>query len=306
MDGGIPKIPLDSAGDLQFLRQQLHDALSRRLALHLPQAVAGDPLRRRIDALIQSFLSDTMRQACKNVLINGLDPRPSDLAKGVQASPVEVFENFDIALQYAVQAKYADVERAVTQLTTLRREVPSQIAARYRAKHGLPAAGAMERGTKRAHGEVDDADAGEDASANAATAARADVGTSTGQSSLPSPPAEEDDSLQLSNATAAGGATAAAPDSVGACSSAIAPASATATEAQVEDDSLDVKIARLGEIIKTYERSVGQLGALGREVGGVTAKVERARDVLDHIERAQKRRATAATTAAAVAAPSAS
>ena len=294
-DALLPKIPLDAAGDLQFLRQQLHNALSHRLALHLPSAGPDDPLRKRLDLLIQSFLSDTMRLACKNVLINGLDPRPSDLAKGVQSTPVEVFEPFDVALQLGVQEKYALVEREITEVTRLRREVPLAVADRYRAVHQLPPTETSGvKGVVRER-EVDESvELGQKRQLEAETAGEGGPGDpkrlnlgvqGTGQSSLPSPPAEEDDNQApiLPSSSSADTAVLRTGQEQG-----------SHKDKDEEEEGLAVKIARLEEVVRTYEKSLAQLSKLGRGVGGVAAKVERARDVLQHIERSQLAKAKAA------------
>lgn len=122
----LPKIPLDSSADLAFLRLQLHEALSASLTKHLPNALPEDSLRSSIEGHISSFLSRTMQDVVHNITINGMDPKPSEIAKGVQVDP-ESYETFDTALQADVLAKHEELEDLVTRVTTMRREVPMQV-----------------------------------------------------------------------------------------------------------------------------------------------------------------------------------
>ncbi|BFZ56997.1 hypothetical protein PYCC9005_004047 [Savitreella phatthalungensis] len=242
MDSLPPKIPLDAAGDLLFLRQQLQNALSHRLALHLPQAtsttttgastkiassnssdIGKDPLRERVEQSLQSFLRDVMTSVSKNVLINGLDPRPSDIAKGIMddghsGRVAEVFEPFDVALQQAVQREYAAVEDHIHTVTTLRRTAPQAIVQHAKRK-------------------------------------------------------AEEAQEQVERSIVAGG------DDVGE----VEVVGGERKRKSEEDEGLEVKVARMSEVVATYEKSVTQLANLRHGVGTVAAKIDRAKEVLEHL-----------------------
>ena len=72
-----------------------------------------------------------MQNVSSNILINGLEPRPSDIAKGVQVSG-ESYEPHDNALHSNVLKKHAELEDTITRVTTLRREIPTQMKAAYK------------------------------------------------------------------------------------------------------------------------------------------------------------------------------
>lgn len=143
----LPKIPLDRASDLSFLRLQLHQALSSRLHRHLPNALPEDSLRTAIEHHIAQFLSATMQETSSNVLINGLAPRPSDIAKGVQVEEGEVYEPFDTALQNKVVLMHATMEETIARVTRMRRDVPIKI------KSSIPASSSP---TEQEEGEEED------------------------------------------------------------------------------------------------------------------------------------------------------
>ncbi|CCG84748.1 protein of unknown function [Taphrina deformans PYCC 5710] len=206
----LPKIPLDSSSDLAFLRLQLQQALSTRLSRHLPNALPEDAFRTMIEAHISAFLSKTMQEATGNVTINGMPPRPSDIAKGVQVE-AERYETFSVALQADVLARHAVLEETITRVTRMRREVPNQILSLVKAR------------------EADSAVKEEEV--------REEEGVEEGE-----------------------------PEAV--------------------------SIARLSEVQETYEKSVVMLREMKGSVGSVNAKAQRARDVLEFIQRQQKESAT--------------
>ncbi|ORY87088.1 hypothetical protein BCR37DRAFT_396684 [Protomyces lactucae-debilis] len=126
----IPKIALDASADLAYIRTQLQSALTARLQTHLPDALPEDAMRLAIERHITGFLQQTMTYTLKNVLINGLDPRPSDIAKGVQVDPEE-FEQHDAGLHANVLKMHATLEEAMTRVATLRRQVPQEVQQAY-------------------------------------------------------------------------------------------------------------------------------------------------------------------------------
>lgn len=197
----LPKIPLDSSSDLAFLRLQLQQSLSQRLQYHLPNALPEDHLRNLIESHISSFLSSTMQETSQNITINGLEPRPSDIAKGVQVES-ESYETFDTALQQAVLKRHAELEEIITRVTTMRREIPEQI--------------------KAAH--------------------------------TPAPVPDMNDST---------------------------------VDVDAMEDLKPVEIARLDEVVKSYEDSVKLMKEMKSTVGSVSAKLQRAKEVLEYIQKEQ-------------------
>lgn len=127
----FPKIPLDRASDLAFLQSQLNEALQDRLSFHLPNALPGDSFRALINTHIATFLSSTMQEVTQNITINGLPPRPSDVAKGVQVQEEDDYETFDTALQARVLDRHGELERTITRVTQKRRELPEEIKRGY-------------------------------------------------------------------------------------------------------------------------------------------------------------------------------
>lgn len=206
----LPKIPLDSSSDLAFLRSQLQTALQDRLQTHLPNALPEDQFRLSIEKHISNFLSSAMQEVSANILINGLEPRPSDIAKGVQVSG-ESYEPHDTALHAQVLRRHAELEETITRVTTMRREVPALVTKSY---------------------------------------------TPTEVPSLL--PLEETSGL----------------------------------EEDAEDVPLPqgpINIARLEEIVKSYETSVKAMREMKVSVGEITAKIQRAKDVLTFIESQQSK-----------------
>lgn len=121
----LPKIPLDSASDLQFIQGELHSALLTRLQIHLPDASREDTLHQAIEAHISSFLETTMTDASRNVLINGMEPVPADLVSGQKAT--EEYEPLDAALHAKVLNLHQQLEDQISRITNMRRKIPIKI-----------------------------------------------------------------------------------------------------------------------------------------------------------------------------------
>jgi kinetochor protein Mis14/NSL1 len=181
------KIELQSLADLTHLQTQLHAASTAKLDLHFPPSALRkaaepatyiglggtlqpqptttnlqndiepetDPMRQRVQTLVDSFLQRTWESAARSISINGLDatslpnintlqhPQQSSTSSlAATASPRQTqdqeieglhfaYTSYDARLQSHLASLYGELESLTAQVSKLRREAPSSGAQQY-------------------------------------------------------------------------------------------------------------------------------------------------------------------------------
>ncbi|GAM86587.1 hypothetical protein ANO11243_046010 [Dothideomycetidae sp. 11243] len=152
MDHAHRKVELQSPADLQYIMSNASRAARSKIDLHFPppatttatttaattttttdvttidNVVDDDPLRKRVEQLVQDFLERTFAGVKSNVSINGLEG--ADMERDLGGAGQET-EPFDHLLARRVQAVSSQIEAINLQLATLRREAPKRTAEAY-------------------------------------------------------------------------------------------------------------------------------------------------------------------------------
>ncbi|GAO46465.1 hypothetical protein SAICODRAFT_4738 [Saitoella complicata NRRL Y-17804] len=129
-----PKIPLDDAADIRYLRANLTKAVRDKLATHLPKDNATDhedALRSRVEELVGEFVARTFGMAKSSVTINGMDA--SDDKTLDPDTGADHFEPYDPSLHTRVQKLQEQLEVETLKVTQLRRDAPRRAAEAQRA-----------------------------------------------------------------------------------------------------------------------------------------------------------------------------
>jgi hypothetical protein len=174
------KIELQSLADLTHLQTQLHAASTQKLDLHFPPSALRkvaepatyiglggasqpqptytqppnnteaevDPMRQRVQTLVDSFLQRTWESASHSISINGLDAtslpninnqqpdqQPSTTPQAHEGAEIEglhfTYTPYDSRLQSHLASLYGELESLTAQVSKLRREAPSSGAQQY-------------------------------------------------------------------------------------------------------------------------------------------------------------------------------
>ncbi|KAK6439966.1 hypothetical protein LTR95_003811 [Oleoguttula sp. CCFEE 5521] len=132
------QIDLQSPADLAYLQTKLSATARRKIDTHLPptnalseSATGEDPLRKRVEVLVDEYLGRVWEGAGGNVRINGMSVGECEgvLRGGEQGGEIEAFDN---KLAQGVQALSAQIESHTLALANLRRNAPGETAERYR------------------------------------------------------------------------------------------------------------------------------------------------------------------------------
>ncbi|EXJ88912.1 hypothetical protein A1O3_01976 [Capronia epimyces CBS 606.96] len=101
-----------------------------------------DPLRARVQQLVDAFMTRTWEGASHNITVNGMDATSFPIltstttTKAHPGEPLEgidfVYEAYDTRLQAKVAGLYGELEALTAQVSRLRRTAPKQGAAEYR------------------------------------------------------------------------------------------------------------------------------------------------------------------------------
>ncbi|KAG9790863.1 hypothetical protein KCU88_g1196, partial [Aureobasidium melanogenum] len=101
-----------------------------------------DPLRARVRALVDSFMTRTWEGARQNIVVNGMDATLFPMLAGEEQQPGGkdqeeregidfVYEPYDTRLQAKVAGLYGELEALTAQVSKLRRVAPKQGATAY-------------------------------------------------------------------------------------------------------------------------------------------------------------------------------
>lgn len=167
------KIDLQSHLDLLYLQQNLSASATQKLNLHFPPkhayathiplgpsaspgqtsdnnpASVPDPLRQRVESLVQDFLATTWTNAKHSICVNGLDATgtadhfsPASTATPSSNAPAEdqeiegthfTYAPYDASLSQRVAQLHGELESLTTSVSNLRRRNPREGAEMYAA-----------------------------------------------------------------------------------------------------------------------------------------------------------------------------
>ncbi|KAI5204598.1 hypothetical protein AUEXF2481DRAFT_35596 [Aureobasidium subglaciale EXF-2481] len=133
------KIELQSPLDLLYLSKNATKTVSEKLDLHFPPSAApasasDDPLRTRVQELVDAYITTVFENARPNLSINGLEGKEMEEARVMAEGEGEELEPYDTKLAQKLQKLSAQVENLTLQLANLRRTAPAQAAAAYATK----------------------------------------------------------------------------------------------------------------------------------------------------------------------------
>ncbi|KAF2158053.1 hypothetical protein K461DRAFT_310025 [Myriangium duriaei CBS 260.36] len=151
MDSTHRKIELQSPADLQHIVSGASRAARAKIDLHFPPRPAAtatdadapdqpplesggdddDPLRKRVEALVQEFLERTFSGVRGNVSVNGMEGAEMERELGEVGGVGEETEPFDHLLARRVQNVSSQIEALTLQLASMRRDVPGRTAESY-------------------------------------------------------------------------------------------------------------------------------------------------------------------------------
>lgn len=144
------KIELQSPLDLQYLISNIRTSAQNKINTALPTsstdpANTEDPLRKRVEELVEEFISATFTSARPNISVNGLELPSVQDASSSSASATdsaimeevsENYEPFDTRIPERLRALEAQREMLAEQVAGLRREAPGQYARNYQELWG--------------------------------------------------------------------------------------------------------------------------------------------------------------------------
>ncbi|KAI5248932.1 hypothetical protein E4T43_00970 [Aureobasidium subglaciale] len=133
------KIELQSPLDLLYLSRNTTRTAAEKLDLHFPPSAApvsasDDPLRTRVQELVDAYITTVFENARPNLSINGLEGKEMEDARVMAEGEGEELEPYDTKLAQKLQKLSAQVENLTLQLANLRRTAPAQAAAAYATK----------------------------------------------------------------------------------------------------------------------------------------------------------------------------
>ncbi|KAI5210141.1 hypothetical protein E4T39_00518 [Aureobasidium subglaciale] len=130
------KIELQSPLDLLYLSKNTTRTASEILDLHFPPSAApasasDDPLRTRVQELVDAYIATVFENARPNLSINGLEGKEMEEARVMAEGEGQELEPYDTKLATKLHKLSAQVENLTLQLANLRRTAPAQAAAAY-------------------------------------------------------------------------------------------------------------------------------------------------------------------------------
>ncbi|KAG9243859.1 hypothetical protein BJ878DRAFT_101328 [Calycina marina] len=128
------KIELQSIDDLQYLITNVRRSARTIIDKDLPPMpnMEKDPMRQRVEILVQDYISRVFLATGDNITINGMPPSPTTLEQmlsgeleGVRS--VEEFEAFDPRLWERAKELAGQEEEMVEEIAGLRKGVPGKV-----------------------------------------------------------------------------------------------------------------------------------------------------------------------------------
>ncbi|KAK2743275.1 hypothetical protein FQN57_004964 [Myotisia sp. PD_48] len=135
------KVELQSTPDLSYLYANTVSAAREKLDLHFPPAANddSDPMKERVQQLVNDFITRTFTAAIPSISINGIDTSTFSLTSG-NATPLESllsakesveYEPYDTALAARLTSLYAQLESLTTTVAQMRRDAPLKATRNY-------------------------------------------------------------------------------------------------------------------------------------------------------------------------------
>lgn len=122
--------------DAAYIQKKVMEAVDSRVNIHMPSSNENhnpDPMRKRVEELVHTFVSDTLLMTFPNMIIDG---QPFVAGKGkdiLKLKPEnEEIEPFDLELSERLRALYAQVDTLTLDISKLRRQAPQLVANKYR------------------------------------------------------------------------------------------------------------------------------------------------------------------------------
>ncbi|OBT69101.1 hypothetical protein VE03_01372 [Pseudogymnoascus sp. 23342-1-I1] len=130
------KIELQEPDDLRYLLANTRRVAGEKIDVALPPIDGEDVLRRKVEELVDSYVTKTFSLAAPNTLINGhpVPPDSSLLAPSgtAEAEVVEEYAPFSEALRDRAAKLLRTEEELLLEVGQLRREAPAKAAAAWR------------------------------------------------------------------------------------------------------------------------------------------------------------------------------
>ncbi|CAI7609522.1 unnamed protein product [Penicillium pancosmium] len=134
---GYRKIELQSPADFSYLYTNAVALSRQKLDLNFPPLATDDdtpdPMRERVQELVNEYINQTFTTASSSISINGIDsssPQFPFPASFTAPETVE-YEPYDSELASRVTALYAQLESLTTGVAQLRRDAPRKAAKEY-------------------------------------------------------------------------------------------------------------------------------------------------------------------------------
>ncbi|KAJ5960589.1 uncharacterized protein N7479_007739 [Penicillium vulpinum] len=135
------KVELQSPADFTYLYANTVALSRRKLDLYFPPSAADndtpDPMRERVQELIDEYINQTFESASNSISINGIDSTspqfPFPAAFTAPTEQIE-YEAFDTDLASRVTSLYAQLESLNTTVAQQRRDAPRRAAKEYAAQ----------------------------------------------------------------------------------------------------------------------------------------------------------------------------
>ncbi|KAH8590910.1 hypothetical protein B0O99DRAFT_633759 [Bisporella sp. PMI_857] len=127
------KIELQSPDDLQYLINNVRRAAREKIDKDLPPmpGLGEDPMRQRVEELVQAYIRDVFLTTGENITINGMEPDKDLLERMLKEDggerSVEEFEAFDPRLWERAKEAARKEEELVEEIARLRRDVPGMV-----------------------------------------------------------------------------------------------------------------------------------------------------------------------------------
>lgn len=123
------KIELQSPDDLQYLISNVQRAANEKIDKDLPPIEGEDKMRRRVEELVQDYISKVFHATSENITINGLEPSPEYLNSmltntTIEGRSVEEHEPFNSKLWEKAKTLARQEEDLIEEIAALRRKMP--------------------------------------------------------------------------------------------------------------------------------------------------------------------------------------
>ncbi|KAJ5103990.1 Kinetochore Mis14 [Penicillium argentinense] len=134
------KIELQSPADFTYLYANAVALSRQKLDLNFPPLATDDdtpdPMRERVQQLVDEYIHETFSTAASSISINGIDSTSPQFPfpEAFTTQETVEYEPYDSELASRVTALYAQLESLTTNVAQLRRDAPRKAAKEYAAQ----------------------------------------------------------------------------------------------------------------------------------------------------------------------------